>query len=206
MSEAAIITNAFLLQVLDTTTSSAVTSFWTDALRLILPFVGGGLFGSILTIIYNRYRGKIQIMECHYIDDDVISRLPITNQGEPHQNIFSKQFLIINTTNTDHKTFRVIFQFDVTAKILRHTDITKSGIDRLKKKLLKPNEYAVTIRNFNRGDDVKFNFEIANITDDLINVTEDECIGFKVIVKDRRNPTLKSKLTLVEKARLNPIN
>jgi hypothetical protein len=206
MSEASYMSNPVLLVVSVGFSSLFTTGAMTvDSIKLLLTFLSGGAFGSVLTIIYHWIRGRIQVMECHYIDDDVISRLPMTNpDGEIHQNIFSKQFLLKNTTNTDHKEFKVIFQFDVAAKILRHTNTTKIGVDRQKIKLLKPNEYSITIRNFNRGDEVKFIFDIANITEDLINVTEDGCIGFKVKVKDKRKAREKSKITLVEKTRLNP--
>ncbi len=175
-----------------------------DFFSSLLPYISGGAAGATITLIYNRIKSKIQIMHCYYIDDDVISRLPIaTVEGETHQNIFSKKFCLKNTTNTDHKEFTLIFEFDQTSKIVRHTDSTKSGIDRLKKKLLKQNEYSVTIKNFNRGDEIKFMFEIANISEDLVNVTEDDCIGFKVKLKDKREAQVKSKMTIVDKETLN---
>lgn len=174
-----------------------------DTLTTILPYLTGGAAGATITILYGKYKNKIQTMECHYIEDDVISRLPIaTEEGETHQNIFSKKFCLKNTTNCDYKEFTVIFEFDINSKILRHTDSTKGGVDRLKKKLLKPNEYSVTVKNFNRNDEVKFLFEIANITMDLVNVTEDDCIGFKIVIKDKRKAQLKSKLTVVNKETL----
>ena len=55
----------------------------------------------------------------------------------------------------------------------------------------------------NYFDEVKFIFEIANVTTDLCNVTEDGCIGFVVRLKDKRKATIKSKLTLVSKEQLN---
>jgi len=177
-----------------------------ELIKVVLPYITGGIGGAGITILYNKYKSRIQVMECHYIDEDTISKIPTTvEDGELHQNIYSKQFVLKNTTNCDHKTFRVIFEFDITAKIIRHTDITKSGIDRLKKKLLKPNEYSVTIQNFNRGDEVKFIFEIANLNKDEINVTEDNCIGFKIKLKDKRKAQLKSKLTHVDKEKINAI-
>ena len=191
----------FLLTV-DTTSvkSAADTGSSSIDAKTILTFFSGGAFGAVI----NKFKGRIQTMECNYTDDDVISRLPIiTEEGESHDNIFSKHFVLKNTTNSDHKEFNVIFEFDVAAKIIRHTDMTKSGVDRLKKKLLKPNEYSVTITNFNRNDEVKFIFEIANVTTDLCNVTEDGCIGFVVRLKDKRKATIKSKLTLVSKEQLN---
>lgn len=175
-----------------------------EIIKVVLPYVTGGVGGAGITILYNKYKSRIQVMECHYIDEDTISKIPTAvEDGELHQNIYSKQFVLKNTTNSDYKTFRVIFEFDNTAKIIRHTDITKSGIDRLKKKLLKPNEYSVTIQNFNRGDTVKFIFEIANLNKDEINVTEDNCIGFKINLKDKRKAQLKSKLTQVDKEKIN---
>lgn len=174
-------------------------------LKAALPYVTGGVGGAVVTVIYNKFKGRIQVMQCHYVDDDVISRIPTTlsPEGEVHQNIHARHFILRNTTNCDHKTFKVIFEFDVGSKIIRHTDTTKAGVDRLKKKLLKPNEYSVTVVNFNRGDDVKFMFEIANISAEEVNVTECDCIGFKIKLKDKRKARLKSKLTQVEKAKLN---
>lgn len=177
-----------------------------ELIKTVLPYITGGVGGAGITILYNKYKTRIQVMECHYIDEDTISKIPTTvEDGELHQNIYSKQFVLKNTTNCDHKTFRVIFEFDITAKIIRHTDVTKSGIDRLKKKLLKQNEYSVTIQNFNRGDEVKFIFEIANLNKDEINVTEDNCTGFKIRLKDKRKAQLKSKLTHVDKEKINAI-
>lgn len=168
------------------------------------PYLLGGVGGATLTVIYNVYKGRVQQMECHYLEEDIMSKLPITIQeGVTHNNIYTKQFLVINTTNTDHKEFRIIFEFDATAKILKHSDISKTGADKFKKKLLKDNEYSVTIRNFNRGDNVKFIFEIANVSNNYVNVTEDNCIGFKVCFKDKRKNKVKSKLTFVSKEQIN---
>ncbi|MFW9929884.1 MAG: hypothetical protein ACFFD1_10870, partial [Candidatus Thorarchaeota archaeon] len=129
---------------------------------------------------------------------------PITNeQGETLQNIYTKEFLLKNTTNLDIRHFKVLIEFDLDVKILKHTDISKDGVDRLKKELLKDNEYSVTIENFNRGDEVKFIFEIANLTRDNINITESNCIGFKVKIKDRRKRKKPAKLTHVDKEKLN---
>ena len=73
-------------------------------------------------------------MECHYVGHEVISKIPVTigESGENHQNIYSKKFVLKNTTNSDHKIFKIIFEFDINSKIIRCTDTTKSGIDKLK--------------------------------------------------------------------------
>jgi hypothetical protein len=170
----------------------------------VLPYLLGGIGGSGLTIFINWYKNKIQKLDCIYIDEDVMSKLPITvPTGETHNNIYTKQFEVVNTTNFDIKEFRLIFEFDATAKILKHTDISKSGADKFKKKSLKDNEYSVIIKNFNRKDRIKFIFEIANITNNYINVTEDFCIGFKVRFKDKRCSKERSKLTFVSKEQIN---
>ncbi len=176
-----------------------------ELIKTVLPYITGGIGGAFLNIIYTKHKGKIQIMECHYVGHEVISKIPvtITESGENHQNIYSKKFILKNTTNCDHKTFKIIFEFDINSKVIRYTDITKSGIDKLKKRIIKPNEYSITVQNFNRNDEVKFIFEIADIDKDEINVTEDECLGFKMTLKEKRIAKIESKLTIVNKEKIN---
>jgi hypothetical protein len=171
-----------------------------EYIKLLISFFGG----SIVTQLINWYKNKIQIMKCYYIDDDIISKIPITiENGERHNNIFSKQFILKNTTNKDIDSFIVIFEFDCSSKIIRHTNTTKSGIDKLKPKYQKPNECSIMIRKFNRKDEVKFIFEIANITKDEINITESNCLGFKISTLDKRKVKSRTKLTQVSKEQIN---
>lgn len=173
----------------------------------ILPYLLGGVGGSTLTFVINSYKNRIQKMYCYYIDEDIMSKLPISLQeGVVHNNIYTKQFLLKNSTNTDHKLFRLIFEFDATAKILKHSDISKTGSDKFRKKLLKDNEYSITIKNFNRGDELKFVFEIANVSNNFVNVTEDNCTGFKICFKDKTKHKAKSKLTFVTKEKINGLD
>lgn len=175
-----------------------------DTIQKIIPYLLGGVGGAFITMLYNIWKTRIQKMVCHYIDEDVMSKLPITvEEGITHNNIYTKQFLLINTTNIDHKEFRVIFEFDSSAKILKHTNISKAGTNKYKARLLKDNEYSVAIKNFNRKDQVKFLFEIANITNNVVNITEDNCVGFKLILKDKRADKAPSKLTFVTKEIIN---
>lgn len=177
-----------------------------ETLLKFVPYLLGGVGGATITLLYGWFKGRMQKMECHYIDEDVMSKLPITIQeGITHQNIYTKQFQLINTTNTDQKEFKVIFEFDATAKILKHNDISKIGSDKFKKRLLKDNEYSATIKNFNRGDKVKFVFEIANVTNNFVNVTEANCTGFKILIRDKRKVKVSSKLTFVSKEQINMI-
>lgn len=169
-------------------------------LQSILPFLAGGAFGSVITILYNNHKNKIQKMYCHCIDEDVMSKIPITNDdGTTHQNIYTKEFELKNTTNKDQNDFQIIFEFDAGAIITKHTHISKVGTDNYKSRLIKDNEYLARIKNFNRNDSVKFIFEIANITVNHINITEAKCTGFKIVHKDKRKPKKASKLTFVTK-------
>lgn len=172
--------------------------------QFIFPFLTGGVLGSMITIFYNAYKNRIQKMYCHYIDEDVMSKIPRTNdEGITHENIYIKEFLLKNTTNKDQSDFQIIFEFDTSAKILKHTNISKVGVDYFKSRLVKDNEYSSRIKDFNRNETIKFIFEIANISDNKINITEAKCLGFKIIHKDKRKSKKTSKLTFVSKEQLS---
>lgn len=172
-------------------------------LQYIVPFLAGGAFGSIITIFYNNYKNRIQKMHCHCVDEDIMSKIPVTNDdGTTHENIYTKEFILKNTTNKDQNDFQVIFEFDTSAIILKHTNICKVGSEHFKSRLIKDNEYSARIKNFNRNDTAKFIFEIANISDNHINITEAKCTGFKIVHKDKRKSKKASKLTFVSKEQL----
>lgn len=174
---------------------------WT---KIIFAFLSGGFLGSVFTFMVNIYRNKIQKMHCCYIEDDIMSKVPIlNNDGSINNNLHTKKFILKNTTNIDHETFGIIFEFDKTSKIIRDTNSTKSGIDKLSKSYTKDNEYFATIRNLNRKEEVEFTFVIANITEDRINITETNCRGFKIVYKDKRKKHIKSKVSFVTKKELN---
>jgi hypothetical protein len=154
----------------------------------IYPYFLGGIGGAGLTILRNYFASRIQIMKCYHVDDEVISRIPVLYEtGEQHENIYAKEFLLVNTTNKDIERFKIIFEFDATSKILKHSTFFKAGKDVLRPKTQKKsNEITYEIKNFNRKDKVKFFFDIANITRGYINVTESDCLGFSIVTKDRR--------------------
>jgi hypothetical protein len=163
----------------------------------------GGLGGSTLTILYNRWLNRIKEMHCYYIDDDVITKIPITTvSGEQHNNIYSKEFSLKNTTGKDIDSFRIIFEFDADAKIIKQDCFCKTGKNDIKPKSKKPSESSYIIKHFNRNDEFRFYFDIANITKDHFNVTEADCTGFKIIVKDDRKPTIKNKSKVVTKDKI----
>ena len=81
-------------------------------IETILAILLGGVGGTVGTIFYTKYNNRIQKMHCYCIDEDIMSKLPITNDdGTTHQNIYTKEFVLKNTTNSDQKDFRVIFEF-----------------------------------------------------------------------------------------------
>lgn len=152
------------------------------------PYLLGGIGGASLTLITNKVSNKLQKMICYYVDDEVISRIPVlSDNGEQHQNMYYKEFKIVNTTNKDISKFKVIFEFDADSKIVKNSTFLKSGKDVLRPSKFKgANEIIYEIRNFNRNDYVKFYFDVANISNGHFNVTEADCLGFKISTKDIR--------------------
>jgi hypothetical protein len=168
------------------------------------PYLLGGIGGATLTIFYNKWTNRIQEMNCCYVDDDVITKIPVLSEsGEQHNNIYTKEFRLKNTTGKDIASFRIIFEFDADAKIIKQSSFCKTGKDDIKPKNKKPNECSYIIKNFNRNDEFRFYFDIANVTNDHYNVTEADCLGFKIVVKDQRKPTIKNKSKVVTKDRIN---
>lgn len=163
----------------------------------------GGVGGSCLTIIYNRWTGGIKKMYCCYINDDTITKIPIlTENGEQHNNIYTKEFSLKNTTGKDISAFRIIFEFDADAKIIKQESFCKTGRNSIKPKNKKHSECSYLIKNFNRNDEFRFFFDIANVTNDHYNITEADCLGFKIVVKDKRKASIKRKSKVVTKDKI----
>ena len=168
------------------------------------PYLLGGIGGATLTIFYNRWTNRIKEMHCCYVDDDTITKIPILSEsGELHNNIYTKEFRLKNTTGKDISSFRIIFEFDADAKIIKQDTFCKAGKNEIKPKNKKVNESSFIIKIFNRNDEFNFYFDIANVTNDHYNVTEADCLGFKIVVKDERKPTIKSKSKIVTKDKIN---
>jgi len=167
-----------------------------NVISTIFPYLTGGAGGALITWGITWFRNRTQTMMCKYIDDEILSKLPIQqDDGTQHENIYVKYFELLNTTNIDIEEFKVIFQFDKTATILEYIDRTKSGTGKHKMKRTKdkPNECIATIKNFIRKDKITFTFKIANINEDLYYVSEDDCIKFKIRCKDYRKKKLATK-------------
>lgn len=178
----------------------------TMVIGYLITFLGGGLCGSALTIIYNAIKGKLQIMQCHFVDDDILSKIPQVDEDKNvQQNLYIKRFVLKNTTNKDIAEFKVLFQFDKTSVVKDCYSRSKEGYNKQKiRKSDNNNEAEAYVRNFNRGDEVEYCIQVANITENRYYVTECKSLGFKIKCKDKRKDSkkLKSELSstvLVEK-------
>ena len=162
----------------------------------IVEIICSGVGGVILTLGYTYLKNRMQIMKCHYIEDDILSKVPQKGENEMIQeNLHCKRFRLINTTNQDFKEFKVLLQFDETSIITDCYTQSKEGYNRqrIRPNRTNKNEAEPLIKNFNRKDWVEFIVTIANISDNKYYITETNCIGFKIRCKDKRKDTAKSK-------------
>lgn len=165
---------------------------WT----IVAFLCGGGLAGSLLTNGWKTWRSRMQKMECHYLEDDILSKIPQINENNIiQQNLHCKRFKIVNTTNKDITEFKVLFQFDSSAKIVECYSQSKEGFNRQKIRVnnRNDNEAEALVKNFNRGDFVEYVFKVADVTENKYYVTEANCIGFKIKCMDKRTDTKKQK-------------
>ena len=65
-----------------------------EILKIIVSFLSGGFAGSLLTYFVNNHKNKIQELCCYYIEDEIISKLPISFGNTTHDNLQSKRFMI----------------------------------------------------------------------------------------------------------------
>lgn len=170
----------------------------------VVTFLSGGLAGAFVKHLIDMYRNRIQKLECQFIEDDVISRLPVTFDTGQHQNLHSKKFIIKNTTNRDIESIKVVFEFEPQSIITKWRSYSKAGQDIPKGRITsEKNECYFVLKYINRGEEVEVYFEIANINQDVINVTEMDCTGIKVKLTDRRRSRPIQTLKVVEKRSLN---
>lgn len=176
-----------------------------DTVTKLLPYLFGGIGGAAITIIYNKIKNRIQVMRCLLVDVDTISKIPVITDTVTHSNIHYKEFHLKNTTNQDIKYFKIIFEFDGDSRIIKQESFCKSGKNKIKVKNPKENEALFGIANLNRGDEIKFYFDIANISNDFFNVTESECLGFKIKTRIRMKSKKPVHTRIVSKEQLTPV-
>ena len=173
-----------------------LTLLQSETVLSILKIGFGGFGGVMFNRWHNNRQNQIQKMMCHYLEDDVLSKVPLVrDDNTTHQNLYCKRFRITNTTNKDIGEFKILFQFDASATITNCYSRSKEGYNkqRVRKSKDDNNQAEALVRNFNRGDSIEYTFEVANITDNSYYVTECNCLGFKIDVKDKRKSSNKSK-------------
>jgi hypothetical protein len=174
-----------------------------ETIKLIGSFLTGGLAGAIVNNTISSYKNRIQKFECCYVDDDIISKLPIDFGETKHSNLHSKKFIITNTTNRDLDSIKVIFEFESSSVVTKWTSYSKAGANIPKGKIYsKKNECHFVLKHFNRNEKVEVYLEIGNITEDKFNVTEQNITGVQVKFKDKRKSKSARPVKMVEKKEL----
>lgn len=175
----------------------------TNYIPIIVSFLGGGLAGSLFNNLYTNHKNKIQLLNCYYIEDEVISKIPVTFQEQTHNNLQSKKFKIKNTTNKDINEMKVVFAFEQNAIITNFKSFSKAGQDIPRGKIYnKKNEIAFVIKHFNRNDIIEVELEISNIKEEILNITEMNITGIKINFIDQRKPNTKKPVKIVQKREL----
>lgn len=164
----------------------------------IISIACGGFGGSVLTNLITSHKARLQKMECFYVEDDILSKIPQRNEdNEVQQNLHCKRFRVKNTTNRDLAEFKLYFQFDQESTVVECYSRSKEGYDKQKIRPGKTdkNMAIASVRNFNRGDEIEYTIKVANVNKNEYYVTESDCIGFKIKCKDIRTDATKSKST-----------
>lgn len=175
-----------------------------EYIKYVATFISGGVAGTILNNLIANYKNKIQLMNCEYLEDDIISKLPIVYEKDSHQNLHSKKFKITNTTNKDIEQIKLLFSFEEQSKIVKHVCTTKAGVNFPIGKIFKNcNEITYYLKKFNRNETAEFYFEIGNIQDNKFNVTELDILGVKLNYIDKRTNKLKDIVKMVNKKELS---
>lgn len=174
-----------------------------EYIKYVVTFLSGGVVGTILNNVISNHKNKIQLMDCEYLEDDIISKLPIVYEKDSHKNLHSKKFKITNTTNKDIEQIKLLFSFEEQSKIVKHICTTKAGVNFPVGKIFKSqNEITYYLKKFNRQETAEFYFEIGDIQDNKFNVTELDILGVKIHYVDKRTNKRKDIVKMVHKKEL----
>lgn len=174
-----------------------------EEIKLIVSFISGGLAGNFLNIYNTNRKNKIQNLECHYLEDDIISKLPVEYEQSLHNNLHSKKFKIINTTNRDIGEVKIQFSFENQCIVAKCKSYSKAGVDKPKGFITKnKNECYFKLKNFNRNEEVEIEIEIGNVIKNEFNVTELDILGIKLKYVDKRKVKSNNTVKMVEKKQL----
>ncbi len=174
-----------------------------ENLKLIVTFFSGGLAGAIFNHFVSKSKNKIQKLNCFYIEDEIISKLPISFGDQTHNNLHSKKFIINNSTNIDIGQIKIVFEFEPKSIVTKWKSYSKAGHDIPKGKIYsKQNQCEFIIKNFNRTEEIEIYLEIGNVEEDKFNVTELNITGVKVKYIDKRKPIKNNPVKMVQKKEL----
>jgi hypothetical protein len=177
-----------------------------EILKLIISFISGGFAGAIFKTMVDKHNNRIQLLDCNYVEDEVISTLPVMYGDTTHNNLHFKKFKIVNTTNRDLTEIKIIFSFEINSIVAKWNTYSKAGADIPKGNIYqKKNECQFVIKNFNRREEIEINLEIGNVNEDKFNIIEQNITGVKVQYKDKRKPKAKKIVKLVEKRDLSAV-
>lgn len=160
-----------------------------SVIMTLVAGLAGSIAGSVVTLIANYFKNKIQVMECQFLEDDVLSKIPQKGiNNEIHENLHCKKFKVKNTTNSDVKEFQILFQFDNGSIVTDCYSKSKEGynMQRIKKDKNESNQAVAYVKEFNRDDEIEYSITVANVSNNQYYITEAKCIGFKIRCKDKR--------------------
>ena len=175
-----------------------------ETFKIIVSFLSGGLAGAFLKHLLDLHKNKIQHLDCYYLEDEVISKLPIVYEDTKHNNLHFKKFKIVNTTNLDIDSIKIVFSFPKDSIVAKWESYSKAGLNIPKGNIYqKKNECQFVLKHFNRKEEIEINLEIGNLREDKFNITELNITGVKVKYVDKRKGTIKRPVKMVEKRELS---
>jgi len=151
-------------------------------IQLIIGLIGGGLGGSVLTFIANIFRGKIQYITAKVTVDEFIVKIPAIIDGKKYESIKYMEFEVENTTNKDLDKCDVHFVFPPGAKIYEFSNISKLGVDKIKKISKEEHRICFRIRTFNRKNKTTFKLKIADLPKNEYFIEVSGALGVEVKV------------------------
>lgn len=148
----------------------------------MLSEIISAVVGGLLSYGGSKFINRLQKMKCQLVSDDIQSKITVSIDGVSYNNVYFKEFLLTNTTNRDLDKFKVVFSFDETASVIECHSKSKEGNDWLSMVVDNNNSNKVIadVSSFNRGDKITFYIRVGNVTNNMTEITESDCTGFKI--------------------------
>lgn len=153
-----------------------------------ISFITGGAMGAFI----NRYfllkdRKKREEVEklpekltLKTIKETVLSHKPQKFENIDCPNLNYKEFVLYNNTVKDIDFCEIIFEFDKESQIVKDETISKTGINKIKKREQKTSEFVYELHHFNRTNEISFKFHIANFSMNFFSAVVDKCTGVEL--------------------------